>query len=62
MQSLFHTKMTSWALPWDTMGQSPNDIEDTSWDTLGRGGTYWDTLAGENSLISATLYGDSETL
>ena len=52
--------MTSWALPWDTMGQSPNDIEDTSWDTLGRGGTHWDTLAGENSLISATLYGDGK--
>ena len=54
--------MTSLAQPWDTMGQSSNDIEDTSWDTMGRGGTPWDTLAGENSLISATLYGDSETL
>ena len=36
------------------MGKCQNDIEDTSWDTMGRGGTLWDTLAGENSLTSAT--------
>ena len=37
------------------MGKCQNDIEDTSWDTMGRGGTLWDTLAGENSLTNATF-------
>lgn len=37
------------------MGKCQNDIEDTSWDTMGRGGTLWDTLASENSLTNATF-------
>lgn len=32
------------SLPWDTLGKYPNDIESTSWDTLGRSGTLWDCL------------------
>ena len=44
------------------MGECQNDIEGTTWDTMGHGGTLWDTLANENSLMSATQYGNSETL
>ena len=35
------------------MGKSENDIEGTIWDTVGRGGTRWDTFDEINSLTTA---------
>ena len=59
---LNHILLTLRTPPWDTMGKCQSDIEGTSWDTVGRGGTLWDTLGGLNSRIIATSNGDTEAM